>query len=364
MSAPPTAARLPSLDGLRAISIMLVLCHHLAGTAGFPKLSSLPDLNYGNLGVRVFFVISGYLISTLLFGELARTGGISLSKFYFRRGFRIFPAFYVTVAIVSLLASLGHATLARGDVLHAVTYTTNYHPLRGWSLGHMWSLAVEEQFYLLWPAAIALLGKRRGLHLAAAFVLLAPVIRVASLKLHLGPQESIGESFQTVGDSIAAGCLLAGFQPELRASALYRRLAASPAFLVIPVLVVLPSRFTDRPSIDFTVGQTAQNLAIALLLDWCIVHHDGAIGRLLNARPVAYVGTLSYALYLAQQLFLNRHSAAPLAAFPQNLLLAIGAALALHYVIERPFLRWRERLEPRWFPKAKRLPAAISVADA
>lgn len=352
MSPPSTAPRLPSLDGLRAFSIGFVLYGHLNGTRGFPQ-AKLP-FDFGNFGVRVFFVISGYLISTLLFAEQERTGTISLGKFYFRRAFRIFPAFYVAIAVVSLLASLRVIALAHGDVLYAVTYTMNYHPLRGWNLGHTWSLAVEEQFYLLWPAALLFFGRTRGLRLAFAFVLLAPVIRVLSLRLHLGPEASIGESFQTIGDSIAAGCLLAGWQPQLRASARYRAFQDSHAFVLVPLLVLALGFFKHHPSIDFTVGQTAMNLGIALTVDWCIRHHDGRIGRVLNARPVVFVGTLSYSLYLWQQLFADRKNASALTAFPQSILLAIAAASISYHLVEAPFLRLREGLEPRWFPRSAR----------
>jgi len=358
MSATPTPPRLPSLDGLRAISISLVLYSHLAGTGGFAR-QPVFSLHAGNFGVRVFFVISGYLISTLLFSELERTGKISLGKFYFRRAFRIFPAFYATVAVVGALATMGALTLAPGDVAHAMTYTTNYHYVRAWNLGHMWSLAVEEQFYLLWPAALLFFGKRRGLQFAAAFVLLGPAIRIASLKLHLGPEAGIGESFQTIGDSIAAGCLLAGVQSQLRESPRYRAFQDSALFVAVPLLVFGFAFLSRRPLIDFAVGQTTMNIGIALIVDWAIRHHDGRIGRLLNARPLVFVGTLSYSLYLWQQMFLNRKLAASYTAFPVNILLATAAALVSYYVIEKPFLRLREGVEPRWFPRAS--PRAVSA---
>jgi peptidoglycan/LPS O-acetylase OafA/YrhL len=131
------SSRIPSLDGLRAISIALVLFGHLLGGRGF--IRAAPPVNavdYGNLGVRVFFVISGYLISTILFSEMHERGTLSLAKFYFRRAFRIFPAFYANIAVMSELASLGYAALRPGDVLHAATYTMNYHHDRAWTLGH------------------------------------------------------------------------------------------------------------------------------------------------------------------------------------------------------------------------------------
>jgi peptidoglycan/LPS O-acetylase OafA/YrhL len=343
-------SRIPSLDGLRAISISLVLFEHLRGGAGFvPVPPAIGALDYGNFGVRVFFVISGYLISSILFAEMRKRGTPSLAKFYFRRAFRIFPAFYANIAVMVVLASLGYAALRPGDVLHAATYTTNYHHDRAWTLGHTWSLAVEEQFYVLWPVILLLLGKKRGLHAAAGFVLLAPVIRVATRIFHLGPQEGVGETFQTVGDAIAVGCLLAGYRDVLHASRRYLALQESPFFFLVPVLAVLAALTHDHPLVSGALGESTIDVCIALTIDYCIRNARGRIGRVLNWGPLAFVGTLSYSLYLWQQLFMNPRSTAPFAVFPVNLALAFGAALLSYYLVERPFLRWRERLEPRIF---------------
>jgi peptidoglycan/LPS O-acetylase OafA/YrhL len=358
---PATSSRIPSLDGLRAISISLVLFGHLLGGRGFiPMAPPVDALDYGNLGVRVFFVISGYLISSILFSEMRKRGTVSLAKFYFRRAFRIFPAFYANVAVMSVLASLGYAALRPGDILHAATYTTNYHYDRAWTLGHMWSLAVEEQFYVLWPVILLLLGKKRGLHVAAGFVLLAPAIRVATRVLHLGPQAGVGETFQTVGDAIAVGCLLAGYRDELHASRRYLSLQGSPFFAFVPVVAVLAGLTQHHPLVSGAVGEPIINVCIALTVDYCIRNSRGSVGRVLNWGPLAFVGTLSYSLYLWQQLFLNRQSTAPFAVFPLNLALAFGAAFLSYYLVERPFLRWREQLEPRVFSGGGE--AATSVA--
>jgi hypothetical protein len=133
----------------------------------------------GNLGVRTFFVISGFLITTLLLDERAATGSISLKKFYLRRVFRIFPASYVYIAIIALLSALGVITLKHNDLLCAVTYTVNNHYERSWWVGHLWSLSVEEQFYLLWPAVMVWLGTKKAFWVAVVTVILAPLFRTA-----------------------------------------------------------------------------------------------------------------------------------------------------------------------------------------
>src|SRR5262245_26497608 len=173
--------RIPSLDGLRAISIAFVFLGHLAGTRGFP-IGTAPGnaLNTAELGVHVFFVISGYLITGLLLQEVARHGRIDVPRFYLRRTLRIFPPYYALLAVLFVADLAGLVPLHDHDVLRAMTYTSNYDPNRSWFVGHTWSLSVEEQFYLLWPAVVLLLRPRRAVVAAAAVVVLVPIIRIAS----------------------------------------------------------------------------------------------------------------------------------------------------------------------------------------
>src|SRR4051812_33530313 len=151
MDTPHADHRIPSLDGLRAISIAFVLFAHLAGTRNFPASRVVGKIvDFGALGVHVFFVISGYLITRLLLEELERRQRISLGRFYLRRTLRIFPPYYAFILALVAAQALGWLQLASRDVMHAMTYTSNYYLERSWFTGHTWSLSVEEQFYLLW----------------------------------------------------------------------------------------------------------------------------------------------------------------------------------------------------------------------
>ena len=127
--------RVPSLDGLRAVSIALVIFSHLCGTRGFLGERVGNVFALGELGVTVFFVISGYLITTLLLAEIETTGRISLPRFYLRRTFRIVPAYYAFLAGAVALAAAGLIGLQPADIGHAVTYTSNYYPGRAWPVG-------------------------------------------------------------------------------------------------------------------------------------------------------------------------------------------------------------------------------------
>ena len=202
--------RIPSLDGLRAISILLVVVGHAISPKAFPTLFTMFG-HLGNYGVRIFFLISGFLITTLLLKEHDRTGHISLKNFYIRRSLRIFPAFYLYVATIVVLSSLGMVVLYQGDLLHTLTYTMNYHMKRSWYLNHIWSLSVEEQFYLLWPAVVLLAKPRGGLRIAMWVVLLAPIMRVIMAFGFDANPTSLTRHFQAVSDALATGCLLAGF---------------------------------------------------------------------------------------------------------------------------------------------------------
>ncbi len=200
--------RIPSLDGLRAVSIVLVIVSHLLGTRGFPwgprALGTVGDFGY--LGVKVFFVISGYLITRLLIAEHARTGRISLRDFYVRRVWRIFPAFYAFIAAMLAAWAIGWIALAPTDVLAAVTYTMNYHYERSWDLGHIWSLSIEEQFYLVWPFLFLWLGRARVVSTSIVIIILALGCRAVAWFV-LRSDNLVEEAYPCVMDSIAVGCL-------------------------------------------------------------------------------------------------------------------------------------------------------------
>jgi peptidoglycan/LPS O-acetylase OafA/YrhL len=334
--------RLPSLDGLRAVSIFLVLIAHLTHRWAW----SHPLQTISVFGVRIFFVISGYLITSLLLKEEGKTGTVSLRFFYLRRTLRIFPPFYVFVFVVALGSAAGWFRLERYDLLAALTYTTNYHQERGWNLGHAWSLSVEEQFYLLWPFIVSFLGSARAGRIALATIFVCPLLRLGLLMFAPSFRPGIGFTFPTVADQIATGCVLACYGPRLAASPRLVAALRHPLFWCVPVVALLAA-FGPSAKLQCLVWESVSNVGIALLI-WRVVNHpDDWAGLFLNARPVAYVGVLSYSLYLWQQPFFNRESTLPIARFPLNLAAAVSLALVSYYVVERPALRFRARLERR-----------------
>lgn len=341
------SSRIPCLDGLRAISICGVLFAHSQGTQGFPVVKAFKWLgDLGNLGVRVFFVISGYLITHLLIQEFRLAGRISLKGFYIRRAFRIFPAFYVFLGCVALLTLAGLVALSWVDLAYAGTYTINFIERKSWVVGHLWSLSVEEQFYLLWPMCVVGLGWSRATKLTLALLILCPFLRITSYYFLPASQGLITKAFPTICDTIATGCALACLRGRLSASPRYLAFLKSPWFLLVPVLVLASNAYASHTRPDLIVGHSIRNLGIGLCLDWCLRNPLSLMGKILNWSPLVWMGTLSYSLYLWQQIFLNRNSDAFFCIFPLNVFLAFALAVISYYVIEKPCLRARVRFFP------------------
>lgn len=352
---PPNLPRyIPSLNGLRAVSIVLVFLAHIADTRGAPDFFS-HFMHFGNLGVKVFFVISGFLITSLLLKEQADTGRVSLKAFYLRRTLRIFPAFYIYIAIMLILMALNIVQASWADVLHAVSYTSNYHvdtfvktdhPLWSWEFNHLWSLSVEEQFYLVWPGLFVLLGPRRALVIAGVMLVVCPVCRYFMWYQMEAIPTAMTRRFQAVADALATGCLLAGGFNWLGQNRWYARYSSMRLAIIVPIFGLLASQGTDviGRGVYYVIGQTIANVSIALIIDHYVRFPNSIGGRLLNWKPIVFIGTLSYSLYLWQEPFLNSmNEVSDRTAFPQNVVFAILAALASYYLIERPFLRLKDK---------------------
>lgn len=229
------------------------------------------------------------------------------------------------------------------DVITAATYTVNYLADRSWYVGHLWSLSVEEQFYLLWPLAMVCARTRtQVLGIALAVFLAAPVVRVAMhVVVPIGPSRDL-EIFPAVADAIAAGCVMALTREYWARQAWYQRLTASPWVWLALIPVLLVNRYKGFTAID-ALGSPICLALIAVLIDAGTRRVRGPVATALNWRPVVFVGTLSYSLYLWQQPFLNRQCTADVCAFPLNILLAIMCALGSYYLLERPLLSLRKR---------------------
>lgn len=345
--------RIPSLDGLRAVSILMVLYGHLSGTHGFPVSVTAYQRTLGDvahLGVLVFFVISGFLITSLLLNERERSGTISLRNFYLRRVLRIFPAMYVLVLGLCVATLLGWIHLDGRDFAVAATYTVNYLGHPPWWIGHLWSLSIEEQFYLLWPLGLLVLRPRRALLFAIAAIFIGPLVRglVREYVGHVDPASALAGTsiFPAMFDYLATGCALAMLRPWLLRQPWYLRITGSRWLLLAVPLVLAINKFSNH-TLVMLAGSPVLNVCLALLIESATRHERSLVGRCLNWRPAVFIGVLSYSLYLWQQPFLNRHSDAWINAFPENVAFAFCAALMSYFIVERAFLGLRRRLRHR-----------------
>ncbi|MEO8725453.1 MAG: acyltransferase [Acidobacteriaceae bacterium] len=322
--------RIASLDGLRAVSITLVMLGHLYGDRGYPQDRLAHWISqYAHFGVEVFFVISGFLITSLLLKEEVQQGSVDLRAFYIRRAYRILPAAFAYMAVVAFSTHISAKYL-----LYAVSYTMNYAgQQRPWLLGHLWSLSVEEQFYLLWPFAFFFLPRARRA-IAWLVVIMAPVFRVL---FWVHGWRDIDEYFPTVADALSIGCLLALYYPLLRSRLTAIKhpavcLGLAAAALALPLLL-------ERRFGALILFRGIVPAVIALLIVSAV---EGQF-RILNNRLATSIGAMSYSLYLWQQPFLNRNGHSWFNAFPVNLVLVFLCAWISYRWVEQPILRARSR---------------------
>ena len=350
--------RIRSLDGWRAVGVTLVLVSHAPFTTGFPQqyAHGLSKVFDGELGVRIFFVLSGFLITYLLLDEAAGAGSISLRRFYVRRALRILPIYVTYLLVLGLLTALGLYHDALSSWIGAMTFTRNLIGVGRSATVQLWSLAVEEQFYLVWPmtfATFVLWRRPRAFMAVSALAILAcPIIRATLLSQTpggslanrlLGPQSGL-----MYADSLIVGCLAAWL---VRRHRTVPPALEAPALRVAAFACLVAGRVVQhvRPPTSWAVALVPSVQAVAVMfLIWATAFHTpGLLSRLLNLRPVVLFGTLSYSVYVWQFLFV--------AEFVPRLghywthdwkwwmPCALATAAASYYGVERPFLELKTR---------------------
>jgi peptidoglycan/LPS O-acetylase OafA/YrhL len=330
----------PQLAGLRGLAILVVVLFH----------TGLPLANGGPVGVTVFFVLSGYLITGILLWELRRTGRVDLRAFYARRLRRLMPALVaVMAAVLVVTAVLGHAAAVIPDSLLTLAYVSNWARATGDGLGlwnHSWSLAIEAQFYLAWPVAVIGFGRQildrpsRAAIVLITLASLAGLLRVLLASAGASP-DRLYFGTDTRADALLIGCALACVEGELRA----RRLAS----WVGPASIVAILAFTIVPDMDLGWPgsvYTATAVATALLI---LAVRSGSRTPGLDSRPMTWLGDRSYSLYLWHVPVLMLIGADVRDGWLPNLFaVAVAVVLtALSYrFVERPFLARRQRDRP------------------
>ena len=320
--------RIPALDGLRALAALAVVAHH----------TGVPGMAGGWVGVDVFFVLSGYLITGLLLSERDRTGRIRVGAFYLRRAARLYPALLITVAACLLT---GMVTTEAGVV--SLAYLSDLWIMAGGGLGnalvHTWSLSVEEHFYLLWPAIILALRSRRAVTVAASAGLVASIGVAIAMGPHvLSWQEYVSPHLR--GWELLAGCVLAAIPARGRWWAVAAGSAATVAGLTVACVDGWFAEWgRSLPAMVAACGSTV----VVLVL----VQRDGVVARILSVRVLAWVGRRSYAVYLFH---VPGVVVAKIFGFPSisSVPVVLIAAAVSYRWIEVPVQRWmRLRLAQR-----------------
>lgn len=361
------AFAISSLDGIRAAAVLIVFVGH-----GF----TIGGLWPGHVGVTIFFFLSGYLITTLLRREFEKTGSISLGRFYLRRALRILPPAYITIALACLIGAVGllPATTTLGGVVAELLNVTNYYMIFNGREGlppetsMLWSLAVEEHFYLVFPALLIFMLWRRlnwrriGWILVAACAI-APLYRLAlmaggasDLHLYVGSDTRFDGLLAGAAMALLANPALGERLPSWISDRVLRFVLAPAAAVVFGVAAMAPT------ALKLTVADSVQYACLFVLFWLVIKFPDGLTGRILNNRWVMHLGLLSFSMYLLHRLVLalihEVISVEPLVDL-LSLVVTVAAAQLIYIAIERPLGRVRKSLETRLRSPKKPLHAVL-----
>lgn len=360
---------LPGLDGLRALSILIVMISH----------SGLSHVVPGVFGVTVFFFVSGFLITTLLIEEQRRTGSIAVKSFYIRRFLRLYPPLVVSIAFTVLFYQFVGPPVQLAGVLAALAYFANYAAVLMPSImqslgGQLWSLAVEEHFYLVYPLLLLVLlpSRVRTAKVLAALCVLALSIRFYVAFAH--PDIAVdynGKATETRIDSILYGALAAlmWWSYPARNWLIRQRLP----LLALAAFLLLMSFLWRDPVMRETVRYTLQGLAlIPLVLAVTVSGWLPQVTTMLESAPARWIGRHSYSLYLWHLLAFEvaEHSlplghATAWLTYGLGWLLAFGLAALSFRFVEAPFFALRKkfgsnvvRIEGEMAPSAPLVPSA------
>ena len=339
-----------SLDGLRCLSIIMVIGFHC-------QLTCTRFFHTGQYGVSLFFVISGFLITTLLLREQMTGGTISLKNFYIRRTLRIFPLYYATLFIYIGLVILSSHGPERGAFFHNLpfffTYTNTWFVDKDAgehvTFAFAWSLATEEQFYLFWPSIVRFAKKwwtPLAIILAAAGVDIVMEVLTGHGIIDLGGNGN--RILTSIATPICVGCALAYLLHMPRGFAFARPVLANRLAAPIALIALLIAYLF--------INESLMILFMVILVGAVFIRADNGLSWIL-AHPVArYIGTISYGLYLLHMIAMNGtkvlHKDHDWIFFAIALALSIGMASASYWMYEVPFLRLKNRFRKADQPKA------------
>lgn len=345
---PKSSGRIPALDGWRGIAIALVLIEHTVwGACGRNPFGML-----GQHGVAIFFVLSGYLITSKLRDEYAMHGSIDLRRFYVRRFFRLMPAAWLYLTIATSLVAMSGVHLKASELLGCILFFRNYVHGGTTLTSHFWTLSLEEQFYLTWPALLLFLRPRRATWIACGLAAAIALNRFLNESHLLAPPYWHVYETQYRADALLVGCISALLQPRIRLR----------PWTVFPLLGVLCCCII-RYNVFVPLGEP---VVIALLL--VSTSNSTPLRGVLASKPLTFLGAISYSLYLWQQAFLLSFAGKGAVEVAVNLAMLFAIATISHYWLEAPLLQLGRRIAigraDSQILKPAIAPASVPAGDA
>ena len=343
--------RLPLLNGLRAMGVLMVMVGH----ANLLRPIYGLEFYHGDVPVEGFLVLSGFLITLWLLQEYDSTNGISLKHFYTRRALRLWPAYFVFLLVAFLAQDFqrpGGRPWTPGVIWSAVSFVPNYYRafMPKWDHGivHLWSIGLEEQFYLVWPVAlIALLRRGRDVLRKGLIAAIAAAFAWRMLLWTVGVSEDyLAAAFETRCDALAMGCLLAVWSTDPSSAQSAARLARRPWWPMITI-ALLAITLTWPDAYQVTVGITVQIILLAVVIAQLLMLHDHPLWRWLDHPVLSYLGLISYPMYLYHHLGAafgrQMMPGSPRWIFMIEVVATIVMGSMSYYFVERPFLRLKHR---------------------
>ena len=328
--------RVPTLDGWRAVAVTAVALHHLA-RCFYPHEADYAQsiTRFGAFGVDIFFGLSGLLITKLLLQEWRKSGCFDLRGFYIRRAFRILPPYLMLLAVFTA-AGLWRSKL---EALSCLLFFRNYAPDPAVNEGtqHLWSLAVEEHFYLFWPGLLAWIGVRRSKSAAIGLALGVAVWRMIDSQLPAPLLPLLPQHFRTDLrlDALLWGCAVAFLlEDEAERARLAKQLRFGAWVTAAGIVGLSIAIYSPLSSVFVAV-------LIPILLAGTATNPEWLLSRALELAPVTWLGRISYSWYLWQQLFLMPGWAHPThwwQRWPENLPASLAVAALSYYCLEKPLL--------------------------
>jgi peptidoglycan/LPS O-acetylase OafA/YrhL len=346
-------------DGLRAISILFVVITHL-GIFQLLEEGSFLKNNYllfsGTSGVMIFFVISGFLITTLLLKEKEKFGHINFKFFFIRRFMRLLPPLILFFIAIFVLMFTGQIKTDYIALLLSFFYVYNFVPYEFLvaELAHTWSLAVEEQFYLMWPFVIYRLKViKKIMVFAITLIIVCFVARIlVDLPIVYNGKTYFLENYTYIKRWFipAAMPIMIGSLTAIlwfKNAALFQKQLSNKWYIPLLALALYCIQLVI-PGVSLYIIHLMQPIGVALLLQWMCYNQQTLLVKIFDWAPIAFIGRISYGIYVFQGLFLLTGPGGKLAIqqYPLNIILTLGVSVASYYLVEKPVMRYKNRFKP------------------